>query len=221
MLLSIQHLTFGWTEDTLFEKIDCTLKQGEMAQLSGENGAGKTTLLNLIAGFIPHFNRGTVLHGDILIDERSILSESPKHFYPKIALVPGMHLELFLLTETLSEEILLTRAFLKIDKTTFKNRQNKFVQFFPEIADMLNMPIENMHVGQKTLALTFIYYLQNARLYLFDEVLSTFSQSQIDQWYAFFNELITQNSAVIFIDHHHNAAGTSQWLLKDKKLIQL
>jgi len=221
MFLVIQNLTFGWTKDVLFENINYGLKQGEIVQLSGENGTGKTTLLNLVAGLIPHFNRGEILHGDIMINGHSILSASPKHFYPTIALVPSVNLELFLLTETLNEEILLARSFSNINETTFNNHLDEYSRFFPEVVDMINLPIENMKPGEKILALTFIFYLQNAKLFLFDEVLATFSQSQIDQWYSFFNWLITKDCAVIFIDHQHRAAGISQWLLKDKKLIRL
>jgi len=221
MLLHIENLTFGWQKDTLFEGINCRLEKNDIIQLIGENGTGKTTLLNLISGMIPHFNRGSMLEGDIYVNGCSMLKVSPKNLFPTIALIPCVNLELFLLTETLSQEILLTRSILKIDANQFNKQLKDFMMFFPDIPEFINLPLKELHINQKILALTFIFFLQNCRLYLFDEVLADFSESLIQQWYAFFKWLSSKGCAVIFVDHQQHAEGFLQWILKDKKLIQL
>lgn len=221
MLLSIKNLTFGWQRETLFESIFCELQQGEVIQLTGENGVGKTTLLQLISGMIPHFNRGEILCGDIIFNGRSILQASPKTFFPNIAFIPGNNLEFFLLTDDLNQEILLSRSILKIPNNLAEKRLNEFADFFSDIIKILDMPFKEMQFYQKILALTFIFYLQNASLYLFDEVLNSFSRNVIQQWYSFFNWLTRKQFSIIFVDHHQQVKNYSQWILKDKNLLKL
>ena len=223
MLLQIENLTFGWQKEKepLFENINFHLNQKEIVQLSGENGSGKTTLLKLISGMIPHFSRGEILNGQVFINERSVLTKPPKYFFPIIAFIPSFNLDFFLLTETLAQEILLTRSVLKISEGLVRKRLDEFCNFFPSVADFMNVPLKNQEFKQKIISLTFIFYLQNARLYLLDEVLTAFSKSLVKQWYLFFNWLSSRGSAIIFVDHQHQNNTFSQWLLKDKKLNKL
>ena len=218
MQLIIENLTFGWNQELLFDRACIQLQPNEIIQLVGENGVGKTTLLSLIAGMVPHFSRGAVLTGDIRLDGRSILKESPQHFFPAIALIPSGNLELFLLTETLNQEVLLTRSMLPIDENTVKKKLTEFANYFPEITALPQEPIDNFSLSQKIVALTFIYYLQNAQLYLFDEVFATFSVRQVRQFYSFFDWLRSNGSSIIFVDHQHDKEKYPQMLLKDKGL---
>jgi ABC-type Mn2+/Zn2+ transport system ATPase subunit len=223
MLIQIENLTFGWQTEKklLFENINFNLNQKEIVQLSGENGSGKTTLLKLISGMIPHFTRGEILKGEVFINGRSVLKQSPKVFFPIIAFIPSLNLDFFLLTDTLAQEILLTRSILKISEGLVKKRLDEFCNFFPGLTDLMNVPLKDREFWQKILSLTFIFYLQNARLYLFDEVLMAFSESLIQQWYSFFNWLSSTECAIIFVDHQYQNKTFSQWLLKDKKLDKL
>jgi ABC-type Mn2+/Zn2+ transport system ATPase subunit len=218
MLLSIKNLTFGWQEKPLFEAVDCQLNEEEIIHLSGENGSGKTTLLKLIAGMIPHFFQGKILTGNIEIRGKSIRDNSPKNFYPHIAFIPSVQLELFLLTESLAQELLLTRGILKINEPTLSNRSNEFSQFFPGINDLFHLPFKTMPMQQQVLALTFIFYLQKAQLYLFDEVISGVGETSAVQWYSFFDWVASKGSSVIFVDHQPRSHGYQKWLLENKKL---
>ncbi len=221
MLLSIKNLTFGWQKETLFESISYELQKGEIIQLTGENGVGKTTLLQLISGMIPHFNRGEILRGDIIFTGRSILQTPPKNFFPNLAFIPGNNLEFFLLTDNLNQEILLSRSILKIPNNLAEKRLNEFADFFSDITKILDMPFKKMQFSQQILALTFIFYLQNALLYLFDEVLNSFSRNVIQQWHSFFNWLTLKQFSIIFVDHHQQVKNYSQRILKDKNLLKL
>jgi len=221
MVIQIENLTFGWQQQPLFENISCQFHSKDVIQLSGENGSGKTTLLQLISGLIPHFNRGEILTGDIFINKRSILQEPPKNFFPSIAFIPGINLDFFLLTESLRQEILLTRAILKTGESWLSERLDEFSKFFPGIEQLMDMPFKQMPINYRIISITFIYYLQNARVYLFDEIMTTFPESEIQQWYSFFERLSSNGCIIFFINHHQQVEQFSQWLLKDKKLVKL
>jgi ABC-type branched-subunit amino acid transport system ATPase component len=221
MILKIENLTFGWQQETLFENISGHLNQKEVVQLSGENGSGKTTLLQIISGMIPHFSRGQILSGEVLINGRSILKVPPKSFFPAIAFIPSINLDFFLLTESLAQEILITKSILKIKDKLVQKRLKEFSDFFPNIVRFIDAPFKTLQFNQKIVALAFIFYLQNAQLYLFDEVIAGFSESAIQRWYSFFEWLGSNGCTILFVDHHQQAQGFSHWLLKDKNLVKL
>lgn len=217
-LLSIQNLTFGWSDEPLFENVCCHLAMGEIAQLKGENGAGKTTLLQLMAGMIPHFQRGRILRGDVLVQGRSIFQLSPKHFFPTIAFIPGRNLELFLLAENLHQEMLFCSAILNIPRAEADSRWIEFSSYFPSIKEIMHEPFHALNRPLKTLALTFIFFLQGATLFLFDEELNAFDEQQRQQWLAFFQMLKSNQRTVVFVSHHIDAPADSIWSIKHKRL---
>ncbi len=217
-LLTIQNLTFGWSEDPLFENACCQLAAGQITQLKGENGAGKTTLLQLMTGMIPHFQRGRMLSGDILVQGRSIFKLSPKHFFPTIAFIPGHNLELFLLAQNLHQEILFCRAILKISQSEADARWMEFSSYFPSIKEIMHEQFPALSRAHQVLALTYIYFLQGASLFLFDEELNAFDDQQQRQWLAFFERLKSKGRTVVFVSHHIDAPTDSVWLIQHKRL---
>ncbi|MBN2092402.1 ATP-binding cassette domain-containing protein, partial [candidate division KSB1 bacterium] len=82
MLLSIENLTFAWLNETLFENISMKVGTGQIIVLKGENGCGKSTFLQIMAGMIPHFSRGRILKGDVLLENQSIIHSTPSAFFP-------------------------------------------------------------------------------------------------------------------------------------------
>ena len=220
MVLQIENLTFGWQKESLFENISGKFLSNEIIQLSGENGSGKTTLLHLISGMIPHFSRGEILTGEIYINNRSLFQEPPKRFFPTIAFIPSINFDFLLLTESLKQEIVLATAILNSAKSRIAQQLDEFSSFFPSITGLMDIPFKQMQFNQKILSITFIYYLQNAQLYLFDEVMTTFPVSEIQQWYSFFQWLSANDCVTIFVNHHQRMEEFSQWTLKNKKLLK-
>lgn len=218
MLLKIENLNFGWEKTLLLKDINARLGPGQIVQLMGPNGAGKTTLLHLIAGLIPHFHRGAMLTGDILIQGRSIMTAPPKSFFPKIAYVPSTHLDLFLLTESLHQELELTSSILKADRAWREQRLAEFAEFFPETNEMWGIPFKTALLQQKILALTLIYYVQQAQLFLFDEIFPSFSAPLKAKWLEFFQFLGQNDCTVIFVDHQRATNHFGKWILTEKHL---
>lgn len=57
--LSIQKLTFGYTEDAILDETSIEIKSGEFVAIVGESGIGKTTLIRLIMSFL-HSEKGKI-----------------------------------------------------------------------------------------------------------------------------------------------------------------
>lgn len=217
-MLTIEKIFFAWDKEYLFENLSCQFSESEIIQIKGENGAGKTTLLQLISGMIPHFNRGKILKGDILLNGKSVIKNSPKMFFPGTAFIPSTNIDFFLLTDCLKHDMLLSSSMQKINQKTVDKKLAEFFKFFPSINEINEELYERLTFNQKMLALTFVYYLQGAKIYLFDEVLNGFSKSEIETWYSFFEFLSSQYCSIAFIDHHLKSNGFTSWLLKNKKI---
>ncbi len=52
-VLQVDHVTFGYGADLLFEDVSFSLALGERLALVAPNGQGKSTLLKIIAGLLP------------------------------------------------------------------------------------------------------------------------------------------------------------------------
>lgn len=50
--VKIDHLTFGYTDETVFEDVSIDIKPGEFVAIIGESGIGKTTLVRIIMSFM-------------------------------------------------------------------------------------------------------------------------------------------------------------------------
>jgi branched-chain amino acid transport system ATP-binding protein len=64
--LCVSGLSVGYGRATVIEKLDLTVKPGELVTVLGANGAGKTTLLNGIMGLAPPRAGSVTLDGDEL-----------------------------------------------------------------------------------------------------------------------------------------------------------
>ncbi len=67
-LLTAQELTCIREDRILFEKLDFTVKSGDIIQIEGPNGAGKTSLLRILAGLSQPYE-GNVLFEDASIND--------------------------------------------------------------------------------------------------------------------------------------------------------
>ncbi len=84
-LISVNHVTYGYTHSPVLEDISLVFSPGEVVSLLGPNGSGKTTLLKVILGlFSPR-------QGDVKLENRPVATLSPKQLARRIAYVPQVH----------------------------------------------------------------------------------------------------------------------------------
>src|SRR6266851_5221248 len=81
-LLSVEDLTFGYADQTLFYGVQMRVQSGEMVGLLGPNGSGKTTLLRLLSGIL------RPKQGRITLDGRELAGWGRRGIAQRVAVVP-------------------------------------------------------------------------------------------------------------------------------------
>ena len=66
MKLSVENLSFSYTDKKIIRNVSFEVKPGEFVSILGPSGCGKSTLLNVLAGILKPEN------GCIRIDDREI-----------------------------------------------------------------------------------------------------------------------------------------------------
>lgn len=74
-------VSFKYQDDTVLNKLNFRLAQGDLAGISGVSGKGKTTLINLLLGFLEQHN------GEISINSLPADTDTRKAFWKRIAYV--------------------------------------------------------------------------------------------------------------------------------------
>lgn len=81
-MLRIQHVSGGYTGQSIVKNISFEVNKGDMFGILGPNGSGKTTLLKMISGIIP------TMEGTIQIDGKKLASYTTKELAKLVAVLP-------------------------------------------------------------------------------------------------------------------------------------
>ena len=82
-VIEMKRITKTFPGTKALDKVDLSIRQGEIHALLGENGAGKSTLMNVLTG------QYIMDEGEIFMDGRPVKISSPKDAFGKnIVLVP-------------------------------------------------------------------------------------------------------------------------------------
>ena len=92
MILSGHSLTIGYRDRVVGNRLDISLKTGEVLALLGPNGGGKTTLLKTLLGLLAPQS------GEVRLGDRALASLTSRERARLIAYVPQFHVATFAFT---------------------------------------------------------------------------------------------------------------------------
>ena len=185
---------------TVLDKVNFTVKKGEVHALLGENGAGKSTLMNILAGVYTRDSGKVEFEGKPLENTTVKLSES--------AGIAFVHQELNLFNDLkVFENIFLRKEILtKLGTLNQKAMIAKTRELFTSLGVDIDPTamVSELETSKKQLLEIAKALFANAKLLILDEPTTSLNQDEIDHLFAIIRRLKEQGHSFIFISHKMN-----------------
>ncbi len=177
------------------DRVNLTLKQGEIHALLGENGAGKSTLMNALAGLYKPASGSVKIYGE------NVNFNSPKD---AIAKGIGMVHQHFMLvpTQTVTENIL-----LGLDEPRFVMNLAKYDKKILALQDQFGLRVDptakiwQLSVGEQQRVEILKTLYRGAKILILDEPTAVLAPQEIDELMNTMRSMVDQGKSIIFISH--------------------
>lgn len=209
VVASVTGLTAGFSDRTLFDRLDLVLRAGTWTAITGPSGSGKSTLIWVLAGLLPS-RSGTVTVGDGPWDGQS-RSARAEHRRRWLALLPQRPAMLEALT--VRENLQLTasiRGFAGV-------RSDAGVE---ELADrlaltrLLDQPVQVLSGGERQRAALARALFSSAPLLLLDEPTSQQDESSVDRVVRVLAEEVATGRSVLAASHDARVVSAATVVLE-------
>ncbi len=182
------------------DRVNFSVKKGEIHALVGENGAGKSTLMSILYGLYQ------ADEGEIFIDGKKVNITNPNK---AIELNIGMVHQHFMLVPplTIAENVILGR---EPRKNYFFVDKQKAAQEIKDLSEKFNfkinpwVKIEDVSVGiQQRVEIIKVLY-RGAEILILDEPTAVLTPQEVDELFRMLESLKEQGKTIIFITHKLN-----------------
>ena len=175
-------------------KVDFTLRKGEIHALMGENGAGKSTLIKVLTGVYP------MDEGEIKLEGERVLIHSPQDaqnagistVYQEITLCPNL---------TVAENMFIGRGSGAV------MRRKEYKKRADEILSRLGIPARSTQLlGKCSLAIQQMVAIARAvdmqcKVLILDEPTSSLDDKEVQMLFSLMRDLKSQGVGIIFVTH--------------------
>jgi len=197
MKVELYNISKYFGDNTANDKVSFKINEGEVIALLGENGAGKSTLMKCLFGIYPPDE------GSILINDREVVIESPRH---AMNLGIGMVFQQFNLISSLSVLENLLLAYPKPPFWHLKASLNKsavILRHLKELAPHINPEtlVENLSVGERQLLELIKVLNLNAQVIILDEPTSVLTPQEAQRLWKMIRHLSSLGKSVVLITH--------------------
>lgn len=177
------------------DRVNLTLKQGEIHALLGENGAGKSTLMSALSGLYQPTS------GTIKIYGETVSFNSPRDAIDKGI---GMVHQHFMLvpTQTVTENIL-----LGLNEPRFFMNLPEYDKKILELQDQYGLKVDprakvwQLSVGEEQRVEILKTLYRGAKILIMDEPTAVLAPSEIDELMDTMRSMVAEGKSIIFISH--------------------
>jgi simple sugar transport system ATP-binding protein len=196
IILTMRGIEIQFPGVKALDKVDFTLRRGEVHALLGENGAGKSTLIKCLTGV----NRMDA--GEIMLDDQPIKPTDPQHameigistVFQEINLCPNL---------TVAENIFIGRQPMRRGQINWKEinrRAAELLERFDVHIDVQH-PLSNYSTAiQQMVSLARAVDVQ-AKVLILDEPTSSLDENEVQRLFKVMRDLREQGLGIIFITH--------------------
>ena len=202
-MLTIQGLSYAYSDRFLFKNLSFHLNPGEVIKISGANGSGKTTLIKILTGILKNYEGKISLKNE---EEKSLKNLSDEIFYMghKNALKENLTVQ-----ENLQHDFRLLNS--------NKNELDSYLEKL-NLNEFLFTRVSELSEGQKRKLILACCLASNSSIYLLDE---PFINLDVDSQEIIMEAMdfkIHNGAAVIFTSHDQNIKNSIELNLNDYKL---
>ncbi len=205
LLLEMRNITKFFGGLCAVNKVDFSIRAGEVVGLVGDNAAGKSTLMKILAGAY------TPSDGEILLESRRVRFHDPQDarsmgiemMFQDLALVPELDVaeNLFLGKEVAHRLFgVITLKFL-LNRRAMSAKAEQFLRDLCINVDDVHEKVRNLSGGQQqsvSIARTMFF---NAKLVILDEPTSAISVRETRRVLELIGQLKTKGISVVIVSH--------------------
>ena len=202
-MLTIQDLSYAYSDRFLFKNLSFHLNPGEVIKISGANGSGKTTLIKILTGILKNYEGKISLKNE---EEKSLKNLSDEVFYMghKNALKENLTVQ-----ENLQHDFRLLNS--------NKNELDSYLEKL-NLKEFLFTRVSELSEGQKRKIILACCLASNSSIYLLDEPFINLDVDSQEIIMEAMDSKIHNGAAVIFTSHDQNIKNSIELNLNDYKL---
>ena len=202
-MLTIQDLSYAYSDRFLFKNLSFHLNPGEVIKISGANGSGKTTLIKILTGILKNYEGKISLKNE---EEKSLKNLSDEIFYMghKNALKENLTVQ-----ENLQHDFRLLNS--------NKNELDSYLEKL-NLNEFLFTRVSELSEGQKRKLILACCLASNSSIYLLDEPFINLDVDSQEIIMEAMDSKIHNGAAVIFTSHDQNIKNSIELNLNDYKL---
>ena len=202
-MLTIQGLSYAYSDRFLFKNLSFHLNPGEVIKISGANGSGKTTLIKILTGILKNYEGKISLKNE---EEKSLKNLSDEIFYMghKNALKENLTVQ-----ENLQHDFRLLNS--------NKNELDSYLEKL-NLNEFLFTRVSELSEGQKRKLILACCLASNSSIYLLDEPFINLDADSQEIIMEAMDSKIHNGAAVIFTSHDQNIKNSIELNLNDYKL---
>lgn len=200
-ILEMTNITKEFFGVKALNKLNLSVREGDILSLCGENGAGKSTLMKVLSGIYPYGD----YTGDIIFEGKIIKHQNIKDS-EKLG-IAIIHQELNLIQElSIMENMFLGNFDTKYGIIKF-NEMNKKSKEILETLNLLkdpNMKVKDLGIGEQQLVEIGKALLKNVKLLILDEPTAPLTEKEVDILFKILKDLKKNGVTCIYISHKLN-----------------